>query len=112
VSVIVGLVSLAIALKPPALILVLTGFAWAVIASTNLWPLLFGIYWKRASRLAAFVSMAAGALTALIWTWAGNPWGIHGFIAGSVAGLVLIVLLSFIKWNPPEGYLERIWGEE
>jgi len=112
VSVVVGLISLAIALRPPALILVLTGFAWAVIASTNLWPLLFGIYWKRASRLAAFVSMVGGALMALIWTWVGKPWGIHGFIAGSVAGLVLIVLLSLFKWTPPEGHLERIWGGE
>ncbi|HER43481.1 MAG TPA: hypothetical protein ENO08_03380 [Candidatus Eisenbacteria bacterium] len=113
VSVAVGLISLAIALRPPALILVLTGFSWAVIASTNLWPLLFGIYWKRASRLAAFVSMAGGALTALLWTWAKNPWGVHGFIAGSIVGLVLIVLLSLLKrWSPPAGHLERIWGEE
>ena len=50
VSAAVGLISLVIALKPPALILVLTGFAWAVIASTNLWPLLFGLYWKGASK--------------------------------------------------------------
>ena len=45
-------------------------------------------------------------------TWAGKPWGIHGFIAGAVVSLVLIVLLSLIKWNPPEGHLERIWGEK
>jgi SSS family solute:Na+ symporter len=112
VSLGVGLVSLVIALRPPALILVLTGFAWAVIASTNLWPLLFGIYWKRASRPAAFVSMVTGALTALIWTWAGKPWGVHGFIAGAVVSLVVIVVLSFIPWSPPEGHLERIWGEK
>jgi SSS family transporter len=110
VSAAVGLVSLAIALKPPDLILVLTGFSWAVIASTNLWPLLFGVYWKRASRLAAFSSMVAGALTALIWTWAGKPFGIHGFIAGTAVGLVVIVLMSLKKWSPPPGHLDRIWG--
>jgi SSS family solute:Na+ symporter len=112
VSLAVGLVSLAIALKPPALILVLTGFSWAVIASTNLWPLLFGIYWKRASRLAAFVSMVTGAATALLWTWAGKPWGVHGFIAGSAVSLVVILVLSFVPWSPPEGHLERIFGEK
>lgn len=110
VSAAVGLISLAIALRPPALILVLTGFAWAVIASTNLWPLLFGIYWKRASRLAAFLSMVAGSATALIWTAAGKPFGIHGFIAGSGVGLAVIVIFSLKKWTPPEGHLERIWG--
>lgn len=112
VSATVGVIALAIALKPPALILVLTAFAWAVIASTNLWPLLFGIYWKRASRLAAVSSMVAGSLTALVWTWRGNPFGIHGFIAGSVAGLIIIVLMSIRKWTPPEGLIERIWGEK
>ncbi len=111
VSAAVGVLSLLIALRPPALILVLTGFAWAVIASTNLWPLLFGVYWKRASRQAAFSSMVAGALTALIWTWAGKPYGIHGFIAGSVVSLVVIVLMSLKKWEQPEGHVERIWGE-
>ncbi len=112
VSAIVGLIALAIALKPPALILVLTGFAWAVIASTNLWPLLFGIYWRRASKLAALVSMVAGAATALVWTWLGKPLGIHGFIAGVVVALVVIVLFSLKKWHPPAGHLEKIFGEK
>jgi SSS family solute:Na+ symporter len=110
VSATVGVVSLAIALRPPALILVLTAFAWAVIASTNLWPLFFGIYWKRASRLAAVSSMVAGSLTALVWTWRGKPFGIHGFIAGSVVGLVVIVLMSIRRWTPPAGLIEKIWG--
>jgi SSS family solute:Na+ symporter len=89
---------LAIALKPPALILVLTGFSWAVIASTNLWPLIFGLYVKRTSKLAVLVSMIAGSLTAVFWTWAKQPWGVHGFIAGSVVGLV--VLLAFTLARP------------
>lgn len=111
VSAAVGLISLAIAMKPPALILVLTGFAWAVIASTNLWPLLFGLYWKGASRAGAFASMLAGALTALVWTWMGKPFGIHGFISGSVVSLVVILLVSLVKRSTlSEKYLRKIWG--
>ncbi|MBN1884757.1 MAG: sodium/proline symporter [Candidatus Krumholzibacteriota bacterium] len=113
VSAAVGLISLAIALKPPALILVLTGFSWAVIASTTLWPLLFGIYWRRASRLAAIGSMIVGSITAILWTWLGKPFGVHGFIAGSSAALVAIVALSLArKWEPPAGHLERIFDGE
>lgn len=113
VSAAVGLIALAIAMKPPALILVLTGFAWAVIASTNLWPLLFGLYWRGASRVGAFASMLAGALTALIWTWAGKPFGIHGFISGSIVSLVFIILVSLIKRSSiPERYLNRIFESE
>jgi Na+/pantothenate symporter len=110
VSASVGLVALAIAMKPPALILVLTGFAWAVIASTNLWPLLFGLYWRGASRAGAFVSMLAGAVTALVWTWAGKPLGIHGFISGSAVSLVVIVLVSLVKRSRiPKEYLDEIY---
>ncbi len=94
VSASVGLISLAIALKPPALILVLTAFSWAVIASTTLWPLIFGLYVKSTSRVGVLVSMIAGSLTAVLWTWVGKPWGVHGFIAGLVVSLVVLVLIS------------------
>ncbi len=112
VSASVGIIALIIALKPPALILVLTGFSWAVIASTNLWPLLFGLYWKGASRTGAFASMIAGSATAIIWTWLGKPFGIHGFIAGTTVSFVVILIVSLVKrWTPPAGHIERIWGE-
>ncbi len=94
VSAAVGLVSLAIALKPPALILVLTGFAWAVIASTTLWPLIFGLYWKGAGAAGVVTSMAAGSLTAIVWTWLKKPWGVDGFIAGALASLAVLVLAT------------------
>ncbi len=106
----VGLVSLLIALRPPALILVLTAFSWAVIASTNLWPLLFGIYWKRASRGGAFASMVAGASTALLWTALENPFGVHGFIAGTAVGLGVIVLVSLMTKRPSDEIVRRAWG--
>jgi SSS family solute:Na+ symporter len=111
VSVVVGIIALLIALRPPALILVLTGFSWAVIASTNLWPLVFGLYWKGASRVGAFSSMAAGALTALIWTYLKKPFGIHGFIAGSLVSLVVIVVVSLIKRSTlPDHFIEMLWS--
>jgi Na+/pantothenate symporter len=68
-----------------------------VIASTNLWPLIFGLYVKRTSKLAVLVSIITGSLTAVFWTWAKQPWGVHGFIAGSVVGLVVLLGLSLIQ---------------
>ena len=94
------MIALAIALKPPALILVLTGFSWAVIASTTLWPLIFGLYVKRTSKIGVLTSMLAGSLTAVLWTWAGKPWGIHGFIAGMVVSLVVLALIALVLKKP------------
>jgi len=102
VSAAVGLISLVIALRPPALILVLTGFAWAVIASTNLWPLLFGIYWKGTSKAGVIVSMVTGSLTAIIWTWLRKPFGVDGFIAGALVSLVTILIITALVRKTPE----------
>ncbi|MGB9742044.1 MAG: sodium:solute symporter family transporter [candidate division WOR-3 bacterium] len=92
----IGIIAFLVAIKPPAMILVITGFAWAVIAATTLWPYLFGLYWQRASRPAAFTSMLAGSLTALLWMALKNPLKIHGFIPGMVVSLVWFVLITLI----------------
>jgi len=95
-NIILGGIAIVIGLRPPSLILVLTAFSWAVIASTNLWPLLFGIYWKRTNPAATLVSMIVGAGTAIVWTRLGNPLGLHGFIAGTSIALLIIVVGSLL----------------
>ncbi|MCB9517181.1 MAG: hypothetical protein H6693_13405 [Candidatus Latescibacteria bacterium] len=112
----VGVVSLLVALRPPALVLVLTAFAWAVIASTNLWPLLFGITWKRTSPRATLVSMVAGAASALLWQWLRGglpaPWkGVHGFIVGTGVALVVIVLGTLLGRPADPERVARAWGD-
>ncbi len=111
-SAIIGLISLLIALRPPALVLVLTAFAWAVIAATTLWPMLFGIYWKGATRLGVLASMVGGFLTSLIWMALGSPFGLHGFIPGIAVGLLLLLLGSMFTPKLSEEHLRRVWGSE
>jgi SSS family solute:Na+ symporter len=109
-SALIGFVSLAIALRPPALVLTLTAFAWAVIASTTLWPILFGIYWKGATRSGCVASMVGGFVTALVWMAAGKPFGIHGFIPGIIIGFVLMILVSRITPKFSADHIQKIWG--
>ncbi len=119
-SLAVGVISLLIALKPPALVLVLTAFSWAVIASTNLWPLLFGLYWKRTSPKAALWSMIAGVSVALLWqAWPRIGWlpelpgalaGIHSFLVGTAVGLVVILIGTFAGRAAPRDNVDRAWG--
>ncbi len=96
-SAVAGIVSLLIALKPPALVLVLCAFAWAVIASVTLWPILFGIYKEKVKKNACLVSMGGGFLTSLIWIAAKNPLKIHGFIPGILVGLLLFVMVDALS---------------
>jgi SSS family transporter len=119
-SLAVGVVSLLIALKPPALVLVLTAFSWAVIASTNLWPLLFGLYWKRTSPRATLWSMILGVAAALAWqAWPRIGWlpdlpaglaGVHGFVVGTAVGLVVIVVGTWAGRPAPQALIDKAWG--
>ena len=109
-TIIIGFVSLLVALRPPALVLTLTAFAWAVIASTTLWPILFGIYWKGATKWGCVASMAGGCLTALVWMAAGRPFGIHGFIPGIIVGLLLMVGVSLATPRLPAEHIRKVWG--
>lgn len=109
-SIVIGFISLVIALRPPALVLTLTAFAWAVIASTTLWPILFGIYWKGATRLGCIASMVGGCVTALFWMLAGKPFGVHGFIPGIIVGFLLMVLVSRATPKFPAEHISRVWG--
>lgn len=111
VSVIAGVISLLIAIKPPGLILVLTAFAWSIIASATLWPILFGIYWRRTTRWGVTTSMFVGSIVALIWMVIGKPFGIHGFIPGISIGLIVIIIVSLLTKPPSKEFIRKIWED-
>ncbi len=95
--------------------LVITAFAWAVIASACLWPVVLGVYWKRGTRAGAFSSMVSGTAVALGWMIAGralggNPLGLHGFIPGVTVSLVVFVVVSLATPPPEAAVIERAWG--
>jgi len=110
-SALIGLISIFIAFRPPALVLTLTAFSWAVIASTTLWPILFGLYWKGTTKKGCVYSMVGGSVTALVWMLAGKPWGVHGFIPGIVVGLILIVVVSLCTEKLPSELLNTIYRQ-
>jgi SSS family solute:Na+ symporter len=111
-SAMAGLISLFVAYRPPALILVITAFAWAVIASACLWPVVLGVYWKRGTRAGATSSMIVGVIVALGWMIAGKPLGIHGFIPGVLVSLIVFTVVSLFTEPPDRAILSRAWGEE
>jgi SSS family solute:Na+ symporter len=109
-SFVAGFISLVIAYRPPGLILVITAFAWAVIASACLWPVVLGVYWKRGTRAGAMSSMVAGTAVALGWMIAGKPLGVHGFIPGVLVSLLVFVGVSLATRPPAPALIDQAWG--
>ena len=93
----VGIISIIIAIRPPGLILALTAFSWAVIASTCLAPYLMGLYWKGVTKNGAITAMVGGTFTSLLWMALKQPFGIHGFIPGIIISFLLIIVVSYLE---------------
>ncbi len=111
VSGLFGLVSLIIALNPPGLVLTLTAFAWAIISSACLWPILFAIYSKRTTKTAIEMSMVIGSVTALVWMLLGKPFGLHGFIPGVLISFLTIIIVNLFTKKLPQNHIKAVWGE-
>lgn len=105
----VGLLSIIVAIKPPALILTLTAFSWAIISSTTLWPILFGLYAKWVTKTSVISSMITGFLISLIWMALGKPFGIHGFIPGILSGLIVIIVVSIFTKKFDKNFLSKFF---
>jgi solute:Na+ symporter, SSS family len=97
-NMLIGLISILIALKPPGLVLTLTAFSWAVIASTCLAPFLLGLYWKGTSQSGVLASMFGGFIVAIVWTMQKPPpFGLHGFIPGVAVSFLLLIVVSLLS---------------
>lgn len=111
VSVIIGLVALLIAVKPPAMILVITGFSWAAIAACTLWPYVLGLYWRRGTAAGAMAAMLGGFITALVWMALRNPFRVHGFVPGVAVSLLLLLIVSLFSRPPEPALVLMAFGE-
>ncbi|WP_096439506.1 sodium/pantothenate symporter [Alteribacter populi] len=89
VTAVLGVLVFGLALSPPDLLIWLNLFAFGGLEAAFIWPVIMGLYWKRANKYGALSSMVVGATSYLLihqfWT---DPFGMHS--------VVLPVLLSFI----------------
>lgn len=93
-TLILGVVSLITALKPPGTVLVITTFAWSVLASSFFVPLVAGIHWKRANKYGALAAMIGGGSMALVWFALNKPMNIHPVLIGVFSSTLLMVIVS------------------
>ncbi|MFC4557799.1 sodium:solute symporter [Virgibacillus kekensis] len=92
--VLVSVLALGLALYIPQLVqLWVTGTA--MLVSGLLAPVLFGLYWKGATRTGGITSMWVGLVIAVGWQFAGHPFGLHPVFIGLPVSIVTLLGVSF-----------------
>ena len=118
--VIVGLISLAMAFRPFTAIQWLVLFSFNVFTSCFTVPILFAVWWPRATRAGGTLGMLAGGASSLYWYYLGYvqfnsfaqwPYGIWPGVLGTLVCLVVTVAVSLMTAPVEERVLDLFYQE-
>lgn len=110
--VVVGLLGVVLALMKPAQVLIFQMLNFGAAGSLFFVPLIFGMYWRRATREGGLASMFGGLAAYIIWFLAGSPFGLHAVIIGALTSAVLMVAVSLNTPEPPKEVIEQFFGKQ
>jgi SSS family solute:Na+ symporter len=92
-TIVLGILAIGLAYMVPRIIeLVL--YAYTFGAAGLFFPMLALLFWKRATAAGAFWSILLGGGSAVLWTIAGQPYGLSGSYAGWIVSFVTLVAVS------------------
>lgn len=91
------LVSVFLALDPPAFIAQLMGISWGALAGAFLAPFLYGLYWKRTTKTAVWASFIVGVgitVSNMFLKYIASP--INAGAIAMIAGLIVVPVVSLL----------------
>ncbi|WP_297499554.1 sodium/proline symporter [Thermococcus sp.] len=106
---VVSLLSIYLALGATETVFKLVLYAWAGLACSFGPVVIFGLYWKRATKEGAIAGMIVGAITVILWKQLGlswHPW--YEMIPGFVFASIAILIVSLLTKAPPKEVQEII----
>ena len=105
------IISVVIALDPPAFIAQLMGISWGALAGAFLAPFLYGLYWKRVTKAAVWASFIAGVgitVSNMFINYIASP--INAGALAMNAGLIVVPAVSVITKKPDEAIVDGIFN--
>lgn len=91
----VSVFSLLLALYIPQLVnLWVTGTA--MLVSSLLAPVAFGLFWKKTTKAGGVIAMWVGLIIAVSWQLLGHPFGIHPIYVGFPVSFLLVIIVSMM----------------
>ncbi len=99
-------ISVVIALDPPAFIAQLMGISWGALAGAFLAPLLYGLYWKGVTKAAVWASFACGVgitVANMFFKFIASP-----INAGAIAMVVSLIVVPLVSLVTPKMKKETV----
>ena len=94
---VIGVIVFVIAMTPPSLIWIINMFAFGGLETACFGTLLLGLYWKKANRAGAILSMAGGTIAYCATQAMGfKVMGLHQITIGITVSLVLFLVGSYV----------------
>jgi Na+/proline symporter len=108
VTVVIGLVAIALALSETRMIFWFVLFAWSGIAAAFTPVVLCSLFWKRTTRAGAVAGMVGGFVTTIVWVvWFKERfWDLYEMIPGFAAAFLCMAVVSLATAPEPEAVAE------
>jgi sodium/pantothenate symporter len=108
----IGTIVFLAALRPPELIVWLNLFAFGGLQAAFLWPVVLGLYWKRATARGVLASMICGVGTYVYMAAVVKRFmGMHVIVPSLTVALIALVGVSLLGRGPSESVLRLFWGD-
>ncbi|NLC12118.1 MAG: sodium/panthothenate symporter [Firmicutes bacterium] len=110
-SVFLGIIIFIVAYNPPPLMVWLNLYAHGGTIATFLWPIILGLYWKKANAQGALASIITGIGSYMLFHnfWP-RPLGMHTIVLPLIISLATFVIVSLFTPGPSKKIIERFWG--
>lgn len=111
-SLVIGVVVMVAAFRPPELLTFLVIFAIGGLQVTLFWPVILGLYWKRANATGAVLSIVSGLASFLLLKSYLTAWtlGMDPLVISLVVSGVAFVAGSYATRPPSRSVIAKFWG--
>ncbi len=110
---VIGVAVFFIAMTPPSLIWLINMFAFGGLETAFFWTLLLGLFWRRANRLGALLSMGGGTVIYCLTQGLGfKLMGLHQITIGISCSLILFLIGSYLGKPEDKSVLDVFFPEK
>ncbi len=104
-TLIMGIIVFILAFDPPEFIVWLNLFAIGGLEAVFMWPVLLGLYWKKANSSGAIASMGASLVTYIVMSRI-DFFGVHQIVPTLIIGGIIFVIGSYLGKSSSKASLE------